>query len=319
MPDNLGAPTDSTGDLLATVLDQSHDCIKLLSLDGIIEYVNRQGAEAMELTSPSELVGQAYLSRWPEQTRPLIEVAIDAARNGRVGRFTASRPTPHASLSWWDVIVSPVRGCGGHVTHFATIARDMTAEVMERERVKTISIEMRHRLKNALTVASGIILLSARGRPDVTEFAQEIVSRLGQLAKVQAMVLDPASDQLLTKYVPMLAGAYGDKGLLQFGELPDAKLGDQAMQALALCFGELATNSLKYGALRDGRPVKIEGTATQGFVELSWYEKTSFNNSRPRGQGLTLIDRLVKTAGGSFQHEIDAQHMRAIMTLPVAD
>lgn len=53
----LEALVDSEGALLATVLDQSHDCIKLLSLDGIIRYVNRQGAQAMELTSPAALIG----------------------------------------------------------------------------------------------------------------------------------------------------------------------------------------------------------------------------------------------------------------------
>ncbi len=309
---------DSDGAFLATVLDQTHDCIKLLDLEGVIQYVNRQGALVMELSSPSELIGQRFIERWPEHARSSVKKALAAARRGELGRFEASRPQPNGSPSWWDVTVSPVRASSGQITHFATIARDMTIEVLERERVETISLEMRHRLKNALTVACGIILLSARGRSEVTAFANDIVTRLGQLASVQAMVLDPSSDKQLSQIVPALAGAYGGNALLTFGDLPDIKLSDQAMQALALCFGELATNSLKYGALRDGRRVNIDGAAGDGFIELSWREETDFGAARAGGQGLGLIERLIRTAGGSFTRHLDGDYMKAVMTLPVA-
>jgi PAS domain S-box-containing protein len=309
---------DSEGALLATVLDQTHDCVKLLNLDGLIEYVNRQGALAMELSSPSELIGQSYLARWPEEVRPKLERALAAAHSGELGRFTASRPQPNGAPSWWDVTVSPVRGSTGAITHFVTIAREMTAEVTERERVEAISLEMRHRLKNALTVASGIVILSARGRPEVSDFANEIAVRLGQLSNVQALILDPEADKSLGQMVVALAGAYGSNAALEFGTLPEVKLSDRGMQALALCCGELATNSLKYGALRNGGRVRIDGETRDGIVELSWCEETEFGAARPEGQGLHLIERLIRTAGGTFRRVIDAGQMRAIMTLPLA-
>lgn len=317
MVEHSDALVESEAALLAAVLDQTHDCIKLLNLEGIIQYVNRQGALAMELSSPSELVGQSYLERWPADLRPVLEAALAAARDGELGRFTASRPQPNGSPSWWDVTVSPVRAPSGAIIHFVTIAREMTAEMLERERVEAISLEMRHRLKNALTVASGIVMLSARGRPEVSAFANEIAARLGQLASIEALILDPDADKSLAQMVPALAEAYGSNAGLVFGTLPDVQLNDQGMQALALCCGELATNSLKYGALRNGGRVRIDGEMRDGLVELSWCEDTEFGTARPGGQGLRLIERLIGTAGGTFRREIDAGQMRATMTLPL--
>lgn len=313
---NIEPLVDSEGALLATVLDQSHDCIKLLSLDGKIEYVNRQGAAAMELSSPSELVGASYLDRWPAEMRETIQAALAAAQHGELRRFTGSRPQPNGKPSWWDVTVSPVRTAAGTITHFVTIARDMTAETVERERVAAISLEMQHRLKNAITVASGIVMLSARGRPDVSAFANEIVTRFGQLGHVQAQILNPDADTRVAAIVPLIVEAYGKSATLEFGELPDVRVAHRAMQALALCFGELATNSLKYGALRDGRPVRISGSARDGAIELTWTEDTEFGATRDGGQGLRLIERLVGTAGGTFKRDIEPHFMRALIVLP---
>jgi two-component sensor histidine kinase len=268
----------------------------------------------MELSSPDELVGRSYLERWPASVKPLIEASLATARRGNLGRFTGSRPQPDGLPSWWDVTVIPVREDSGEITHFLSIARDMTLEVLERERVATVSLEMRHRLQNSLSVAMAIISLSARNRPEVSEFANDVVMRIRQLAHVQSLVLDPQADRSLRNVVQALVGAYAN-GDIEMRDLPDAHLSGESMQALSLCFGELATNSLKYGALRDGSRVVIEGATRESKVELTWRENTEFGVARPGGQGLNLIERLIKTGGGSFVREITEREMRVTMTL----
>ena len=89
------------------------------------------------------------------------------------------------------------------------------------------------------------------------------------------------------------------------------------MQTLSLCYGELATNSLKYGALRHGGRIYVEGSALAGFVELSWSEDTELGDGRAGGQGLVLIDRLITTAGGSFQREVRTGKMIVTVKLPI--
>lgn len=309
---------DGDGGLLATVLDQTHDCIKLLDLDSTIQYVNRQGASVMELSSPAELIGHSYLERWPASVRTAIEASFAAAQSGALGRFSGARPQPNGSLSWWDVTVSPVRASFGDITHFLTIARDTTVEVRERDRVDAISLEMRHRLKNSLSVAAGIVALSARGRPEVSSFATELVRRIGHLADIQGRLLDPGGDTCVTQIVPTLCGAYGDGTSIEIGTLPVAKLSYTSAQALSLCYGELATNSLKHGALRRGARIHISGSLRDELIELVWCEDSQFKTERRSGQGLELVERLIGTAGGYFRREVQPDAMQTFIMLPIA-
>lgn len=317
MNDDLEALLDMPGALLLTVLDQTHDCIMVLSIDGKIQFVNRQGALAMDLAAPSEIIGESYLTRWPAENTLDVAGALSEARDGRLGRFTAPKSGSGGSLTWWDVRLSPVCDRTGSITHLVSIARDLTSEIMERKRAEAISLEMRHRLKNAMTVAGGIVMLSARGSPEAKAFATEVVSRLSQLGSVQASLMDPAADKSLPQVVRLLAVAYGSGANLAFGNLPDVQLSDTSMQALSLCYGELATNSLKYGALKNGGQIYVDGAALAGFVQLSWSEDTDLGDGRAGGQGLVLIDRLITTAGGSFQRAVSTGKLIVTVKLPI--
>lgn len=310
---------DSHDALLATLLDQTHECIKLLDRDGRILFVNREGANAMELTSPTDLVGQLWVERWPPAARPDVDKSLASARTGRVARIHAARPGPDQSIRWWDITVTPIRSDEGEISRFLTIARDVTAEVTDRQRIAAISAEMRHRLKNALTVASGLVMMAARSRPEVRAFAEEITARFAQLSTVQDLILDPASSKRFADIIPLLASAYGDASLLNFGDLPDVRLSDAGMQALALTFGELATNSLKYGALKHGRAIAISGEDEAGMLHLIWREQTDFGPARDGGQGLGLVERLVKASGGTFSRQYDESVLFVRLSLPICD
>lgn len=305
--------------MFAAVLDQTHDCIKLLTATGHIEYVNRQGAALMELREPSELVGRLWLERWPESSRPKVSEALAKAATGQQARFHAMRPRPDGSPSWWDVSVSPILSAAGNLTHYLTIARDATREVTERERVQAISAEMRHRLKNAMAIASALVAMSARGKPEVQDFAEAITERLAQLSKAQSLVLDPNADRDFTALVPMLAAAYGDGASITFGELPKVSISDPAMQALALTFGELCTNSLKYGALKHGRRIRVDGEKVGDELVLIWFEQTQFGDQREGGQGLNLIERIVRASGGRLVRTNEPSHLRVEVAFPSAE
>jgi two-component sensor histidine kinase len=205
----------------------------------------------------------------------------------------------------------------GTVAQFLAIARDTTTEVTERQRAAAISAEMRHRLKNALTIAAGIVAISARSKPELQPFAQEVTTRFAQLASVQDLLLDPTREKHLADIVPLLASAYGDASLLRFGAPPEAQLGDGAMQALALAFGELATNSLKYGALKQGQPIDVDADIVDTMLQLTWREPTEFGASREGAQGLGLIERLVGASGGRVERAFDDGILLVRLWLPI--
>ena len=310
--DVIGAIEDA-GALLGTMLDQTHDCIKLLDRDGIIRYVNERCANALEPRTPAELVGSSWVELWPAESRSVAEQAADKARAGKVARFTAARVIG-GKPSWWDVTVAPVRS-NPAVQHVLVIARDMTAEVQERERVEAVSAEMRHRLRNAMTIASALMHMAARGKSELQAFAGEVSSRLAQLGTVQELILDPASKKTFSQIMALLGGVYGH---LEIGPLPDVELDDRLMQAIALAFGELATNSLKYGALKHGSPVQVSGRVVGDELELVWREETVFGRSRDGGQGLDLIDRIVKASGGRIERRVEDRQfvVQAAFPLP---
>lgn len=295
----LGTPGD-TDALLGAVLDQTHDCIKLIDRDGAIRYVNERGAIAMELRAPSELLGLKWIERWPEEARPKVEEALTEARSGKVARFTGSRIIG-GKPTWWDVTVTPVRSAES-VEYLLAIARDMTAEVQERERAQTVSAEMRHRLRNAMTIASALVQMSVRGRADLQPFADDVAFRLSQLGRVQELVLDPTSKKSFGQLITLLGDVYEN---LEIAPLPEVELDDRLMQTLALAFGELATNSLKYGALRNHARVRVDGRIAGGELVLTWQEEAEFGPARVGGQGLGLIERIVRVSGGRVERQVE--------------
>ncbi|MBR0553056.1 PAS domain-containing protein [Stakelama marina] len=305
--------------MLATVLDQTHDCVKILSLDGVIQYVNRQGAESMELSDPEELVGRRWIELWPEEARPKVEHAIDQARLGERERFEAFRYNIKGRPGWWDVTVAPVRDDDGTVQYLVSIARDATAEVAERDRADAISTEMRHRLKNSLTVAAGLLMLSARNKPEVQGFATAVAEKLGQLANLQAMLLERADNKNLREVIPELMKVYAEQSLIEFGTLPEIIMSDGAMQALALVFGELCTNSLKYGAMKNGLKVQVDARHGDGELCLDWVEPTRIAERRPGGQGHGLIERMLQANGGSVAFTEEGDLLRVQVRLPVPE
>lgn len=300
--------------LLAGLLDQSHECIKLLDSEGRILFVNREGCRAMELSTPAAVLGDSWVDRWPKVSFPIVEGAIKSAKAGEVARFSAARPGPHGEDRWWDVTLTPV--AGGGAASMISIARDITTEVVERERASAINAEMRHRLRNGMTIAAGIVMLEARGAKEHRGFAQTISERFSQLARVQELVLDPNSDKSLSVILHMMADVYGGGSLLKIGEIPDVQLNDVSTQALALTFGELATNSLKYGALRAGEPIEISADLENTQLCLTWREPTEVGTARLGSQGVGLVDRLISAAKGEITRHSSGGLLIVRVTLP---
>ena len=82
--------------------------------------------------------------------------------------------------------------------------------------------------------------------------------------------------------------------------MPAGKLGDDAIQQLALVLGELQTNSLKYGALSfDSGQITLTGTRSDAELAIHWHEDTGRKIDPPEveGSGFKLLQRLGSTAG----------------------
>lgn len=307
--------------LLAAILDQSQDCIKLLSPSGEIEYMNENGRRAMAIENFADISGQHWSNFWPEETRKTINTSIDKARRGQQSRFEALCPTLDGTPTWWDVSVGPVCDTSGKVRHILATSRDVTdymtrrlSEQMRREEAEeqaefseSVAREMRHRLKNQLAVVGSVAKLLSRHSETAEEMQIKLERKISALAKAQDM-LTVHRDEPVTAAaaIEQVLGASGAGEAIEVLEIPEVRLGDDGVQQLALMLGELQTNSLKYGALRrDKGKITLSATREDRTLCVHWHEDIGEPLAKPEhvGAGMTLLQRLGST--GSHRGKVE--------------
>jgi PAS domain S-box-containing protein len=120
------------------ILDSSSDCIKVLTLEGNILYMNKGGLDAIEAENLEAVLNTNWIPRWQGEEREKAKSAIATAREGKSSRFQGFLSTLSGKPKWWDVIVTPLRDVSGQVTKLVVISRDITshkqAEAALRER-----------------------------------------------------------------------------------------------------------------------------------------------------------------------------------------
>ena len=124
---NIAVPTSSAIPLTADFLfENSPDCAKLLDLQGNLLSMNRNGQCLMDVDDLSQICGLPWVSLWPGEPRQQIELALEQARQGQLGQFTAFCPTAKGVPKFWDVRVTPIHGADGQLQGFLSVSRDIT-------------------------------------------------------------------------------------------------------------------------------------------------------------------------------------------------
>ena len=292
--------------MLAAVLDQSADCIKVIGPDGTLDFMNRNGRCALGIDDFTLVAGKNWWDMWPTESRHLVRNAIATARNHGSARFEGFCPTAKGEPRWWDVTVSPLRDDQGELRGLISISRDVSADVRARELRDTTAAEMKHRLRNAYALTSAIVMMSARGQDEHRDFARGIAQRLEQLGIAQALLLDASAlgTPTLDLLVERLTGPFcSDPAMLDIAPLPDITLSEDQVRTLALVLGEFSTNSNKYGALGHGGKIVVTGAIAEGLLTLAWTEQSDrpvAATAREGSSGLTLIRRALAAQRGTL-------------------
>lgn len=324
----VGNCASESEDVLSAILTQSRDCMMLLNKSGELEYVNVTGAASFGADSPEQLLGRFWRDFWPEENRGKVDSALKAAAAGKTTRFEGCVSTLHGEPRWCDVCISPVRDRAGEITHILAISRDVTgqtnsrlADRLRREEAEreadfagNVAREMRHRLKNQLAVVGAVAKLLSRHTDTARDLALKLEEKLFSLARAQDLLMvhrdQPITAQAAITQVLEASGA-GEQ--IEVLTIPDATLSDESVQTLALILGELQTNALKHGALRDeaGR-IQLSGRKSEGVLTLRWEEdcQEDVTPAQRGGGGFQLIRRL--GAAASRQPLID-WHSRGLI------
>ena len=312
----------ASNEMLAAVLDQSADCIKVIGPTGSLDFMNRNGRCALGIDDFALVAGKDWWELWPAESQHLVRNAIATARDEGGARFEAFCPTAKGEPRWWDVTVSPLRDEQGELRGLISISRDVSADVCARELRDTAAAEMKHRLRNAYALTSAIVTTSARGREEHREFAREISRRLEQLGIAQTLLLDaheigmPTLDALVRRLTEPFCG---DATTLEIGALPDVALAEDQIRTLALVLGEFSTNSNKYGALGHGGKIVVTGAIEGSMLTLTWSEQSNrpvTAEARDGSSGLTLIRRALAAQRGTLEVAFRPDGLDLVVQLP---
>jgi len=331
LAENISSTADS---LFAAMLDQSQDCVKLITPQGQVAFMNNNGMKAMDIEKFEQVSGKKWIELWPETGRAQLIDSIEHAKLGMKSRFTGYCPTLSGEPRWWDVAVSPIFANGDDsLMYILVTSRDISlhfAEIMaEREarrraeihaeQSEIISIEMRHRLKNLLAVISSIATFSARGRTNISEYLDIFLTRLRAFGHSQDLLTKALTQPVSIKDACRTLLQSNAADTVTLNALPEAHLDKASLQTLALIINELVTNARKYGALSStGGEIAIDATTENGKALMTWKEQwlspQSVEGIKP-GSGHDLMHRMARVAGQIFDIEWHENGLNVIFSI----
>ncbi len=284
--------------VLTSVLAASGDCIKILDLDGRIQFINEEGYKLLEATDPMTLRAKLWIDLWPNE--PTATAALAAARAGRDAHFSGSAPTFRGSLRQWDVRVKPVLSTAGVVMQILVVSRDITEQHRLSEQRTLLASELEHRIKNLLAMVAAIAQQTIRAPATIKEAADRFAARVQALGRAQSIltrtnwtsadirvVVDGALEPLR---VPGSNVPFEIDG-------PLVALPANRALNLVLALHELATNAAKYGALScaEGRVRLHWRTTAERMLIFEWQESGGPTVTIPArtGFGSKLLQRVL--------------------------
>ena len=192
---------------------------------------------------------------------------------------------------------------------------DVTARKQAEESNELLAGEMSHRVKNLLAIASGLTAITSRSATNSEDMARELTGRLTALGRAHDLVRPTSAGEgaaaLLGDLLSILLAPYDDLGAFK-GRIrvavERAAVGETAATGIALVIHELATNSMKYGALSAPTgTLDITSTSEPDQIVLTWVERGGpavEKPDSPAGFGSQLVKRSMSgQLGGSIDYD----------------
>jgi two-component sensor histidine kinase len=205
---------------------------------------------------------------------------------------------------------------------------DVTGRKQAEEGHELLAGEMSHRVKNLLAIASGLTAMTSRSTSSTVEMARELTQRLSALGRAHDLVRPLPGHQgkaaLLGDLLTVLLAPYDDLGAFSGRirvSVPRMGVGEASATTLAMVVHELATNSLKYGALSSANgTLDVACAHPDSDIVIVWTERGGPPVSPPEGVGgfgSTLVTRSMSAQlGGSIDRQWLAEGV--VVTIRIA-
>lgn len=227
---------------------------------------------------------------------------------------------------WWTYGFCPI-DLEDKVGGVLVVCRDVTSEHMATESLKLINGELKHRVKNTLAVLGAVAsqtFRDASSKADLEKYQARIAAfaRAHDLLTSANWAAAPLRDVIGAALGPYRIG----EGRFDVSG-PDIVIKSRQAFALSLAIHELATNALKYGALRaaNGRvSIKwsFENLAGEPQFVLTWRESGGPPVSAAPGEGFgsRLISRALHgDFGGTVEVSYEPTGLVCCLTAPAVN
>jgi PAS domain S-box-containing protein len=304
---------------LASIVESSDDAIVSKNLDGVITSWN-SGAVRVFGYTPEEAIGQPITIVIPENRQDEERTIITRIRRGeRIEHFETVRQRKHGSLIVVSLTVSPVKNAEGKIVGASKIARNITEQKRNQERIATLAREAEHRSKNLLANVQATVQLSQSDTPEGLKHAIE--GRIQALANVHSLFVE-------TRWIGAELGTIATQELAPYSEQdqtrvrmdgPQVLLEPNAAQAIAVMLHELATNAVKYGALSVPKgQINLKWShEADGRTILRWTEMAGPAVQTPSRQGFgrRVIERMITQLQGKATFDWRPEGLHCEITL----
>lgn len=202
---------------------------------------------------------------------------------------------------------------------------DVTSRKQAEEGSELLAGEMSHRVKNLLSIATGLTQLTGRSASSAEQMTRTLTDRLTALGRAHDIVRPLPGKQgkaaLMADLLSVLLAPYDEtaafSGRIRVA-VPRMGIGQRTAMTLAMVVHELATNSVKYGALSCPEGVLDVSCRTDDeHLDLVWAETGGPPISKApelSGFGSRLIARSVANQlGGLLTY--DWQENGAVITV----
>lgn len=202
-----------TEEFAQKVVENSVDCIKVLDLDGRLEYMSPPGQRALEIEDLSDFLGRRWVDFWKEEDRSRAEAAVAAAKTGGVGSFQGDCCTVGGVPKSWDVKITPAQDAHGKIERLIAVSRDIT----ELKMAQTVALQaeklaatgrlaatIAHEINNPLEAVTNFIYLAktSEGVPeDVCQHLEIADRELARVAQIAQQTLGFYRDNSTRKWV----------------------------------------------------------------------------------------------------------------------
>jgi PAS domain S-box-containing protein len=265
----------------------------------------------------------------PDERQLTLNAWRDAEMSGRYAVEHRIRRRSDDSYRWHKTLAGPAPA--GETVEWVGTSTDIQDLRSLHERQQVLLAELQHRTRNLLALVQAIARRTMRRSQSLADFTEEYESRLMALSRVQGLVSSTSQGTLDLRTLveaELKAHISDDQNKVSI-EGPPVELSMASVQILALALHELATNSVKYGAIGQSAGTLAlrwwirDGDDHPKRVTIEWRETgvamPDAATLQRKGYGSELIER-------ALPYQLDAETslemledgVRCLISVPIA-